>query len=184
MNGSLAKRYAKALFEVTTDSFERDSIYKELERFTAALSVKDAEQGVDIASLASARHIPTDTRVSLVDGLGRRLLLSPKVQRFARILARRGRISGIAMVTRHFRDFVDAAARRIRVGLRSAAPLTPAQEERIRVALSSSTGQQVVLETQVDPTLIGGVVVHFKSLTVDRSVKRSLDEIRESFALS
>lgn len=184
MNGHIAKRYAKALFEVVTEPSARDQANAALVRFQEALEVRDPDTGLSIGAMAAARNVSLDTRKSLVNALGKRMELPKDVLSFVGILAQRGRLSGIQLVTRHFRELCDAAQGRIRVRLRTASALAPEQEARIRSALSSATGQEVLLETQVDPELIGGLVVHFKSLTVDRSVRRSLDEIRETFSVS
>lgn len=184
MNGHIAKRYAKALFEVVTEPSARDEATAALVNFQKALEVRDPETDMSIGAMAAARNVATDTRKSLVLALGKHVGLPEHVLKFVGILAERGRLAGIHLVTRHFRDLCDEAHGRIRVRLRTASALAAEQEARIRSALSQATGQEVLLETEEDPELIGGLVVHFKSLTVDRSVRRSLDEIRQSFAVS
>lgn len=181
MNGSLAKRYAKALFEAIPEASLRETANRDLQRFAIAVNIKEPEMGVSIANLATARHVPAQTRVSLVRALAEKLQLCEKVQRLTKVMAERGRIDGVKLVARHFRDLVDASLGRVRVEVRSAMPLQTGQTEKLREALAASTEHEVVLDTTVDPSLIGGLSVHFKSLTVDRSVKRALNDIRESF---
>ncbi|HLT35576.1 MAG TPA: F0F1 ATP synthase subunit delta, partial [Enhygromyxa sp.] len=78
------------------------------------------------------------------------------------------------------RDLADEAAGRIRATVKSATALDPAAQTRIKSALESATGKQVLLETAVDPELIGGLVAHVGSFTLDRSVRTSLDKLRSS----
>lgn len=184
MNGQIAKRYAKALFEVVIDPQAREQSLETLREFQAALQVKEQDGEMSIGDMAAAKHVPAELRRSLVASLAKHMELGPQLSAFVGILAQRGRLQGLPLVIRHFRDFCDQAHGRIRVRLRTASALAPEQEGRVRSALAKATGLEVLLESEVDPELIGGLVVHFNSLTVDRSVRRSLDEIRESFSLS
>jgi F-type H+-transporting ATPase subunit delta len=62
----------------------------------------------------------------------------------------------------------------------TAQPLTPAQREAVGEALRRSVGQKVQVRTQVDPTLIGGLVVKVGSRLVDASVKTKLARLQSA----
>jgi len=68
------------------------------------------------------------------------------------------------------------AARRNRVIalVRVAAPITPAQLERLRTSLTSKVGQPVRINVEIDPSVIGGVSVKFADEIVDGSVSNRL----------
>lgn len=183
MNGHIAKRYAKALFELT-EAADRDRAMELLTSFEQALQVKDPATGRSIGDMASARTVGPGMRQSMVRALGEHMKLPKELLSLVQILAERGRLSGIHLLTRQFRDLCDQAMGRVRVTLQTATKLSPEQESGINAALAKATGKEVILDCQENPELIGGLVVHFKSLTVDRSVRRSLDEIRESFTVS
>lgn len=184
MNGHITKRYAKALFEVVTEPAARDQAIEALTAFDKALAIKDPATGRSIGDMASARNVGLKIRKSMVRGLAEHMKLPKDLLSFVQILAERGRLSGLTLVIRQFRDLCDQALGRVRVSLQTATKLTPQQEQGIQNALAKATGMDVILDSVENPELIGGLVVHFKSLTVDRSVRRSLDEIRESFSVS
>ena len=68
------------------------------------------------------------------------------------------------------------AARRNRVIalVRVAAPITPAQLDRLSTTLTSKVGQPVRINIEIDPSVIGGVSVKFADEMVDGSVSNRL----------
>jgi F-type H+-transporting ATPase subunit delta len=57
-------------------------------------------------------------------------------------------------------------------------PLEGDQAERLRSALSSAFGRDMDLQVDVDPTLLGGLVVRVGDELVDGSVVRRLSDLR------
>ena len=76
-----------------------------------------------------------------------------------------------------FADYTHAlAARRNRVIalVRVAAPLSPAQQERLATALNNQVGQPVRINIEIEPAVIGGVSVKFADELVDGTVSNRL----------
>ena len=76
-----------------------------------------------------------------------------------------------------FADYAHAlAARRNRMIalVRVAAPLSPAQQERLSTALNSQVGQPVRINIEIEPAVIGGVSVKFADELVDGTVSNRL----------
>ena len=76
-----------------------------------------------------------------------------------------------------FADYAHAlAARRNRVIalVRVAAPLSPAQQERLSTALNKQVGQPVRINIEIEPAVIGGVSVKFADELVDGTVSNRL----------
>ena len=60
---------------------------------------------------------------------------------------------------------------------------TPPQHllDQLKALVKEKTGDDVLIETEVDPSLIGGFVFDIDDYLMDASVKRQLDLIREQF---
>ena len=58
--------------------------------------------------------------------------------------------------------------------------LAAAQKEALRAALAERTGKKIELEEQVDPSLLGGMVVKVGSTVYDGSVRTQIQKIREN----
>lgn len=63
-----------------------------------------------------------------------------------------------------------------------AAPLTPAQEERLAALLAQSAGRPVTVTTIIDPEIVGGVHVQLGDNVIDGSVRARLDDLRQQLA--
>jgi F-type H+-transporting ATPase subunit delta len=67
----------------------------------------------------------------------------------------------------------------VRAVVTSATPLSPADLERVRRSLERRTKKTVMLEAQVDPSLIGGLVAQVGDLVLDGSVRTQLSTLRD-----
>lgn len=62
----------------------------------------------------------------------------------------------------------------------TASPLEPAQVDRLKSALGKISGKTIELDSRVDENLLGGVVVNLEDKILDGSVRRGLDDLRET----
>jgi F-type H+-transporting ATPase subunit delta len=67
---------------------------------------------------------------------------------------------------------------RIKVLVKSAVPLPEDQRSRLEQELRRTLNQEPILETQVDPQLLGGLVIRVGDWLYDASVRRRLEDIR------
>ena len=183
ISGSLAKRYARALIQLATTPQQRDKYLGNLSDFTAACKTHDPSDPSgerDLIKVLAAGHHTMANRKAILTAITRRIGADPNVKKFLELVLERGRISGIEQIFLHYRDLADAAAGRVRAQVKTATPLDPATTGRIKKALEQATGKQVLLDTEVDAELIGGLVAHVGSYTLDRSVRTSLDKLRSN----
>jgi F-type H+-transporting ATPase subunit delta len=100
------------------------------------------------------------------------------VQRFVLLLLDRRRIVLLPAIARAYRDLTDAHVGRVRAEVISAEALTPATVDRVRRSLEQRTGKKVIINSKVDPGLIGGVVARVGDLVLDGSVRTQLEDLR------
>ncbi len=183
ISGSLAKRYARALMQMSTTPAIRDRYLQNLGDFAAACRTHDPSDPSgerDLITILAAAHVSIANRRAILNAVANKVGADPNVRKFLELVLERGRITGIQQIFLHFRDLADDAAGRIRATVRSATALDPAAQTRIKSALETATGKQVLLETEVDAELIGGLVAQVGSFTLDRSVRTSLDKLRST----
>jgi F-type H+-transporting ATPase subunit delta len=60
----------------------------------------------------------------------------------------------------------------------TASPLDDRRKDRLRRALSERTGQEVQLDIQIDPTLIGGAIAKVGGMVFDGSLRTQLSKLR------
>jgi F-type H+-transporting ATPase subunit delta len=168
---SAARRYAEAAFEVAM----RDG---SLERWRAELDLAAATLGDERALKVLANPaIPGDRRATaLGEMLGGRA--SQSVQNLIQFMLRRGRIEDVPRVAAEFRRLDDDRQGITHATATSAAPLTPDEIRALTERLEQSTGGRIALDTRVDPSLLGGLVVRVGDRLMDGSVRGRLERLR------
>jgi F-type H+-transporting ATPase subunit delta len=174
MAGSVSRRYARALFSIGVDRGTFEQLGKELDAvadlWTASAELRQAlENPVFKASEKRA----------VLQSLLPRVAPTADVQKFVLLLLERRRLPAVASVARAYREMADLHTGRVRAHVTSAQALGPAELERVRQSLARRTGKQVIVETAVDPTLIGGLVARVGDLVLDGSVRTQLGSLRE-----
>lgn len=173
--GSLSRRYAKALIELGVEGSCVERIADDLHTFRAVLDTGDG-------ALRKAMENPgisvTERRAVLDQVLGR-LDLHPLVANFVSLLLDKHRFTELDSMKRAYDAMADERAGRVRATVTTAHDLSSGMAAEVQQALASATGKDVVVSYDVDPTLIGGVVAKIGDLVIDASVRARLEQLRQ-----
>ena len=172
---SIARRYAKALFEIGEETDTLDALAGELDDIAAALKESDELANLLGSPVASAR-----LRKEVFAGIAEKLGTGEIVGNLVRLLIDRNRMGVYPDLARVFRMLVDEARGQLRGELLSARPLTETQIEAIKTKLGNLTGKEVVLEVHERPELIGGIVARVGNTVFDGSVAKRLESLERS----
>jgi len=173
LGGSIARRYAKALFEIGVAEGNYEKLGQELEDLARAYG-----ESAELRLALENPMIKPSEKTAILKALLPRVAPSPSVQRFAQLLLERGRIGLLRGAARAYRTLADERAGQVRATVTSAAALGAPELDRVRRALEARTGRKVIVQTAVDPGLIGGVVARVGDLVLDGSVRTQLEEMR------
>jgi len=174
LGGSVARRYARALFQIGVDNGTYEALGQELSDLAELFSGSPALR----PALENPVFKPSEKAAILAKILPR-VTPSETVRRFALLLLERGRIRALPAIARAYRELGDRHAGRVRAMVTSAQPLSAADLDRVRRSLEARTQKKVMLESQVDPSLIGGLVARVGDLVLDGSVRTQLATLRE-----
>lgn len=177
MTGGLARRYARALLELAREGGALDSAGQELAAVAAAFDDPRLRAVVlNPAIEASARH-------KVVSGVVGALGVSPSVGNLVRLLADRDRLVLLPQVVQAYEALVDAEVGRTRVRIQTAAQLGNAEKAELAELAKRLVGaDQVVVTTEVDPELLGGVVLDAGGTVWDGSVRTQLARMSKEMA--
>jgi F-type H+-transporting ATPase subunit delta len=124
---------------------------------------------------------PCSKRVPKLDVLIQKLPIDAEpLPRFLRLLIDRRRLGALSSIARQFRDLADVRAGRVRGKVVSATPLAPETLQKLEQALASVTNAKVLLQTEVDPSVIGGISTQVGSVLYDGTLRTGLEEIRRA----
>jgi F-type H+-transporting ATPase subunit delta len=174
LGGSIARRYAKAIFQIGVDMGTFELLGRQLNELAALWK--------DSAELRQTLENPVfkqSQKRAVLQGLMPRLAPARQVQSLALLLLERGRIAILPAVARAYEEMSDEKLGRVRAVVKSSKPLDIASETEVRKALERRTGKKVLMTTVVDPGLIGGVVAHVAGLEIDGSVASRLAAIKQ-----
>jgi F-type H+-transporting ATPase subunit delta len=168
---SAARRFAEAAFEVAT----RDGTVDEWrEQLDLAATVVADETALDVLRNPA---IPVEQRSDALNGLlGDRV--SRPVRNLIQLMLRRGRIDELPRVASEFRRLDDARQGVVHATVTAAADLTQDEVRALTARLEQQTGGRVELEVEVDPSLLGGLIVRIGDRLIDASVRGRLERLR------
>ncbi len=174
--GSLARRYARALFEVGLSQNNYETLGREVDDLAATYAGSR-----ELAEALTNPVFPKEKRRAVLEAVLKRAGVSPATRNFALLLLDRERIPVLPAIARELRAMVDDKAGRVRAEVASARPLSPAETDSVKRTLEKVSGKKVVLETKVDPDLLGGVVAKVGDVVYDGSIRTKLEQMRERF---
>lgn len=170
---ALARRYAKALFDLALEEERVEAIRGELENFGTL-----AKDNPNLMDVLSNRFLNADNRLAVIDQLGGRLELSKTVSNFLKLLVKKGRISFLKPMVAVFRRMAFDHQKTIEACVKSAFPLDSATTDAIAILLSRSTGKKIILEHVVDCNLLGGIWLKIGNEIYDGTVKADLNLLK------
>ncbi len=106
--------------------------------------------------------------------------LSQTARNFVRILCENRRLSVMNDIARAYHAVRARQEKRSDVLVTSAFELSPAQQNVINVAMTRRLGTRVDLRVEIDPSLIGGVVIRAGDTVVDASLRGRLEQLAQS----
>ena len=175
--GSLARRYARALFDIGAQQGTFDHLGNEVEELARAYAGSR-----DLQEALTNPIFPRAKRRAVLETVVQRAGVSPSTRNFVLLLFDRERMPYLPSIARELRGMVDTNAGRVRAEVTSARPLEPAHAVRIENALQKLTGaKHVVLEKREDPELLGGIVARVGDVVYDGSMRTQLEKMRQQF---
>jgi F-type H+-transporting ATPase subunit delta len=173
MGGSVARRYAKAIFAIGEEKGNFELLGRELNGLAALWKESPA-----LRQTLENPVFRLSQKRAVLQGLMPRFAPARQVQSLALLLLERGRIASLPAIARAYEEMCDEKLGRVRARVLSAKPLDLASETEIRKALEHRTGKKVLMTTVVDPSLIGGVVTHVAGMVIDGSVASRLAALK------
>ena len=173
MGGSVARRYARALFGIGLDAGKFEALGNELTGLAALWNESDELR----MALENPVFRPEEKR-AVLERILPQVAPTPEVQRFVLLLLERRRIVLLPAIARAYRDLTDAEVGQVRAEVTSSQELAPATLDRVRRSLEQRTGKKVIVTSTVDPELIGGLVARVGDLVLDGSVRTQLEDLR------
>ncbi|HEY6886568.1 MAG TPA: ATP synthase F1 subunit delta [Solirubrobacter sp.] len=173
--GSVARRYAKALFDLAVEQDKVEAWSQSLVSLKQAVEASEELRDVLVNPIYTR-----DQRRAIGAKLVVALKLDPEPANFLYLLGDRNRLGYLGAIVETFGALADEKLGRLRAAVTSATPLDTTAAQAIADKFARATRSQVILERSVDPALLGGVVARVGSLTYDGSIRTQLEDLRKT----
>ena len=169
-NASIARPYAKAVFELAQES---DSFAG----WTGALNRLAAIGGdPEFSGLVNDPRVEGSRLADLLVDLSKDTLPEGGVN-LINLLVQNDRLDVLADIEIQYGELVAKAQQTVNATVLTAMPLTPAQRESLEVALQKRLGLKVMLEETIDVSLVGGAIIKAGDLVIDGSARGRLEKL-------
>jgi ATP synthase F1 delta subunit len=171
----IAEVYARALFDAAKENGVLDRVHDELGEFADALD-EDRNLQVFLFSPYFSSEEKKDGVSRIVTDADERLV------NFLELLAERHRMPALFRIRRHFDSLWAEENQLLAVTVTSATELDPAVVEDIGAQIEKQTGRKVELSSNVDPDVLGGLMVRVGNMVLDATVRQRLEQLRKQVA--
>lgn len=173
ISSTIAKRYARAFFEIAGEEKRYEEYYRELGRFSAVFRENKSLEEF----LANPIFAQPDKK-AVVESVLEKIRISPLTANFLKLLADKRRIEILPDIEHCYRELMDNALKKARVTVKTALPLSGELSRRLQSGLEELTGKEVEMTVLEEPSLIGGIVVRVGDTLYDGSIRAQLNNIR------
>jgi F-type H+-transporting ATPase subunit delta len=175
--GSLARRYAKAIFDIGLQQGDLAKLGQDIRSLAKAMN-----ESHELVTVLTNPAIRRSDRRKVVDGLLQTIGVQTASRHLVYLLLDGERMATLPAISRALDAMIEEKAGRVAAEVISAKPLDPSQLSQISAALEKLSGKQVSVTTRQDPELLGGVVAKVGDVVYDGSLRTQLRAIRDELS--
>jgi F-type H+-transporting ATPase subunit delta len=171
----IASVYARSLFEVAQEQKKLDKVRDELGEFADAMNGSRELQVFLFSPYFSTKE--------KVEGLDKAVSGADEtVINFLKLLIEKHRMPAIFRIRAEFDRLWEEENKLLPVRVTSAVELDSKTVSQIGDQIAEQTGRKVDLSSDVDPDILGGIVVRVGNSILDASIRNRLEQLRRQVA--
>jgi F-type H+-transporting ATPase subunit delta len=175
ITASLQGRYASALFDLASEKGLITAVESDLDTLGEAL-----KQSTDLAALIRNPRVGRDAAAKAMEAVAGVLKISDLTKNFVGVLAANRRLGSLGDIIRAFAAIAAAQRGEVNAEVTSAHPLTDTQLADLAAKLKAREGKEIKLKANVDPEILGGLVVRIGSRQIDGSIRTRLNSLAQA----
>lgn len=173
MSHSIAGRYAQAVFDIASEEGGLDALADQVAALDAAL-----RDSADLRGLIASPLYTRDQQGRAIGALATRMELAPVLANTLQLMAKNRRLFVLPQLVARLRGLIAEARGEVTADVTSAIALTDEQQKRLASTLAEKSGKKIKLNTHVDESIIGGMIVKLGSQMIDSSVRSKLASLQ------
>lgn len=174
-NHDIARRYAKAFFELAQEQSQIDQISKDMDAVAALVA-----SGGDFTTFTDNATLKRADQVKAIGAIAKHLKLSALSEKFLGLLASKRRLPALGAIVAAVHGLIAEQKGEVTAEVTAAQTLDQKQLADIAAHLKKVTGKNVKVVLSVNPEIMGGLVVKVGSKLMDSSVRTKLDRLHRA----
>ena len=170
---AIADRYARAMIELGKETDQVQAFADDLKEFGELL---DEDNGL-FDALSHPAFAPDD-KLNALNAVLCQTKMDKHSQNFLRLVLQKGRFRSLPAITKAYLTETDALMGRVQARVVTATELSDGMAKELQQALEAATGKTVVLASEVDPTILGGVIAYVGGRVIDASLRTRMLNLR------
>ncbi|AOT70074.1 F0F1 ATP synthase subunit delta [Geosporobacter ferrireducens] len=171
-----ARTYAQALFEVALEANRIDDFEKELN-----FVVKTFEQHPDFYEIFKTPQISNEEKKHIIENVFKGRLID-EVMNFLKILLDKRRTGILEYIAKEYHKLANAHNNVVEAVAVTTLLLKDEEKAKLVAKLTAVTGKRVQLKNQIDPAIIGGMLVRIGDQVIDGTIQNRLNKLQEDLA--
>jgi F-type H+-transporting ATPase subunit delta len=172
MTAEITAPYAQALMSVAQDANAVDQVGHEV---ADLLDILDSSE--ELSKFLAHPLVSADTKKGVLRGIAENKV-SPFLLNFLMLLVDRGRVILLGDILKQYQALLRALNQTVLANVTAAVELSDDQKTVIQSRVAELTGaRNVELSVQVDPSLLGGLIIEVGSQVIDASLRGQLRRI-------
>lgn len=169
-------RYAKALIDLAQQNEQLQTVYNDVETFNKALKTNR-----DLLLFLQSPIIQSEKKMTVINKLfGNQF--APITNKFIEIVVRKRRESYLPEIISSFLEQYNGIKKIVNAKLTTAVPINDTIIQQVKDIILKTTGQtQVVLNTKINPQILGGFILEFNDKLFDTSIQQKLQDLEMQF---
>lgn len=177
VTGSLARRYAKAIFAIGSEQGDLPKLGADLRSFAKAM-----HDSAELVTVLTNPAIRRGDRKKVIDSLLQHIGVQSSTRNLVLLLLDGERLSYLPSISRELDAMIEAKAGRVSAEVVSAKPLDASELKQITAALEKLSGKKVTVQKFEEPALLGGVVAKVGDTIYDGSLRTQLRNLRDEIS--
>lgn len=175
ISAGIAGRYATAVFELAKEAKGLKTLETDVAALGAAL--KDS---ADLRALVASPIYSREEQTAAIGALAKKMGVSAMLSSTLGLMGQNRRLFVLPQLLSALEAMIAEEKGEVTAEVTAAAALTRAQADKLAKSLSASVGKTVKLNTAVDESLIGGLIVKVGSKMIDTSIRSKLASLQNS----
>lgn len=170
---TVAKRYGKALFELAVESQQAEDVYNEL------LKLRQIFEDIpELGDLLSDARLDLNEKRNIMDNLVKGF--NGIVRNALEVIYQYNRMCDLLLIIDEYERLFNDSKNIVLGSVTTAVPLTNEQKAKLTQKVAKQLGyQKAELTEQVDPNILGGVIVEANHHVIDGSIRSRLEYLRK-----